>query len=174
MSAIIVETTRQKLTLGGLTYDCVIGKGGTSSAEAKREGDGCTPVGEWPIRAVLLRPGRVILPGGGIALPWRWTRAEDGWSDDPADPLYNRPARLPRTTSTETLQRADQAYDVIVVLGHNDDPPVSGAGSAIFFHIWVPGEDGCPKATEGCVAVAPEAMRAILPQLRAGMTMIIR
>src|SRR3546814_11481608 len=59
--------------------------------------------------------------------------------------------------SAESLQRDDEAYDIIIVLGHNDDPPVPGAGSAIFFHIWV---DGRP--TEGCVAIAPKEMRRIL------------
>jgi L,D-peptidoglycan transpeptidase YkuD (ErfK/YbiS/YcfS/YnhG family) len=103
-----------------------------------------------------------------LSLPWRWTRPEDGWSDDVRDPAYNRPVHLPRAFSAETLQRADQAYDVIVVLGHNDSPPVAGAGSAIFFHIWVD-----RRATEGCVAIDPLTMRALLPRLRAGMIMEI-
>ncbi len=59
------------------------------------------------------------------------------------------------------------------MLGHNDAPPASGMGSAIFFHQWVIGVDGAPKATEGCVAVDPESMRAILPLLAPGMVMRI-
>ena len=39
---------------------------------------------------------------------------------------------------------------MIVVLGHNDDPPVPGKGSAIFMHVARP--DYGP--TEGCVALA--------------------
>ncbi len=117
-------------------------------------------MGDWPVKGVLLRPGR-IAPDPLPALPWRWIRPDDGWSDDPADPAYNRPVQLPRATSHERLAREDQAYDAIVLLGHNDAPPVPGMGSAIFFHQWVIGADGKPKATEGCVAVAPESMRAI-------------
>src|SRR3546814_1160440 len=123
------------------------------------EGDGCTPLGRWPVRGALLRPGRVAL-NQPLAIPWRWTLTHDGWSDGVQDPAYNRPVRLPSRWSAESLQRDDEAYDIIIVLGHNDDPPVPGAGSAIFFHIWV---DGRP--TEGCVAIAPKEMRRILPLL---------
>ncbi len=170
-----VDTRHKLLALDGLFCPCVIGTGGALPAADKREGDGATPLGEWPVRGVLLRPGRVTLAelGGHLAVPWRWVRENDGWCDDPADPAYNRPVTLPRTMSHERLARADQAYDIIVVLGHNDAPPVPGMGSAIFFHLWVPGPDGTPKATEGCVAVAPESMRAILPILRPGMAMRI-
>ncbi len=35
------------------------------------------------------------------------------------------------------------------------------------------GANGAPKATEGCVAVAPESMRALLPMLRPGMVLRI-
>ena len=167
---IIVDGRAGTLTLGDWTCACVIGKGGLISAAEKREGDGATPIGSWPIRAALLRPGRIGAEHAP-ALPWRWIRQGDGWCDAPADPAYNRPVRLPRATSHEVLARADQAYDVIIVLGHNDAPPVPGLGSAIFFHQWVIGTDGAPKATEGCVAVAPESMRAVLAMLRPGMAM---
>lgn len=167
-----VDADRLTLTLDAFTTPCVIGKGGFCSAADKREGDGATPLGSWPLRGVLLRPDRpaaAATPG----LPWRWIRAQDGWSDDPADAAYNRPVRLPHGPSHERLWREDQAYDAIVVLAHNDAPPVPGAGSAIFFHQWVPGLDGAPKATEGCVAIAPDAMRALLPRLTPGMVMEI-
>ena len=167
-----VDTRHRVLAFDGLFCPCVIGKGGTIAAVDKREGDGATPLGEWPVRGVLLRPGRIDVPRG-LALPWRWIRDEDGWCDDGADPAYNRPVQLPRTTSHERLARDDQAYDAIVVLGHNDAPPAPGMGSAIFFHQWVIGREGAPKATEGCVAVDPESMRVILPLLAPGMVMRI-
>ena len=169
---ILVDGAAGRLTLGAFACPCVIGKGGLIAAADKREGDGATPIGEWPVRAALLRPGR-IAPPEGLALPWRWIRDGDGWSDDPADPAYNRPVMLPRTTSHERLARHDQAYDAIVVLGHNDAPPVAGMGSAIFLHQWVTGADGAPKPTEGCVAIAPESMRALLPMLAPGMVIRI-
>jgi L,D-peptidoglycan transpeptidase YkuD (ErfK/YbiS/YcfS/YnhG family) len=167
-----VDVRHQVLAFDGLFCPCTIGKSGAIPAADKREGDGATPLGDWPIRAVLLRAGRIDVPAG-LAIPWRWIRDDDGWCDDPADPAYNRPVHLPRATSHERLARADPAYDVIVILGHNDEPPRASMGSAIFFHQWVLGADGEPNATEGCVAVAPESMVAILPLLRPGMVMRI-
>ncbi|MET0238574.1 MAG: L,D-transpeptidase family protein [Sphingobium sp.] len=167
-----VDTTALTLTLGELEFPCVIGHGGALPAADKREGDGATPLGTWALRAVLLRPDR-IKPATVPALPWRWLRKGDGWSDDPTDPAYNRPVHLPHGPGHESLWREDQAYDVIVVLAHNDAPPQPGMGSAIFFHQWVPGIYGAPRATEGCVAVPAEAMRMLLPLLKPGMVMDI-
>lgn len=161
MSLIRVDTGAGRLTLGALTtMACTIGRSGACLAEAKREGDGCTPLGIWPIRGVLLRPGKVVVTG--LRLPWRWVRPGDGWSDDSADPAYNRPVRLPRAFSGENLIRADDAYDVIVILGHNDAPPVRGRGSAIFFHL------SEARPTAGCIAVDRADMLRLLPLLGPG------
>jgi L,D-peptidoglycan transpeptidase YkuD (ErfK/YbiS/YcfS/YnhG family) len=167
-----VDAAALTLAMGELSMPCVIGKGGTLPAADKREGDGATPLGTWALRAALLRPDRAGAAGRPM-LPWRWLRPVDGWSDDVADPNYNRPVQWPYRFGHERLWRDDAAYDVIVILAHNDAPPVPGMGSAIFFHQWVPDRDGRPRATEGCVAVAPESMRMILPHLRPGMKMTI-
>lgn len=165
MNVVRVACAAGRLTFGDLDMPCTVGRGGACAADAKREGDGCTPLGRWPVRAVLLRPGKVV--PRDIRLPWRWVRAGDGWSDDPADPAYNRPVRLPRGFSAESLIRADDAYDVILILGHNDAPPRPGMGSAIFFHL----SEGRPTA--GCVAVDRTDMLRLLPLLRPGDVMDI-
>lgn len=165
MNVVRVDSGAGRLTFGNMSMDCAIGRSGSCAAGDKREGDGCTPLGIWPIRGVLLRPGKVT--ASGITLPWRWVRAQDGWSDDPADPAYNRPVRLPRAFSAESLIRTDDAYDVIVVLGHNDAPPVPGQGSAIFFHL----SEGRPTA--GCVAVDRADMLRLIPRLTPGDAMEI-
>lgn len=170
--AIRVDTAALTVTLGDWQVPCTIGRSGACRADAKREGDGCTPMGRWPVRAVLFRPDRAS-PPTGFALPWRWTQPGDGWSDDAADPAYNRPVRLPHPFSAETLQRGDMLYDVIIVLGHNDAPPVAGAGSAIFFHLWNEAKPLPERSTEGCVAIARADMQALLPMLRAGMAVEI-
>ena len=84
--------------------------------------------------------------------------SDQGWCDAPDDPQYNRQVLLPYPNSAENLWRDDQLYDVIVVLGHNDDPVVPGAGSAIFFHIARPDYE----PTEGCVAISLDHMREVL------------
>ncbi|CAN5271209.1 L,D-transpeptidase family protein [soil metagenome] len=168
MSVIAVDTTARRLRFQDIDIACAIGRGGACTAIDKREGDGYTPLGNWPIRGILLRRDRLMLRSIP-AIPWRWTRPGDGWSDDNNDPAYNRPVTLPRPFSTETLQRDDAAYDVIVVLGHNDAPPVPGAGSAIFFHIWVEA-----RPTEGCVAIAKDGMLRIVPRITSSTMMQIR
>lgn len=162
-----VDTTHRLLEFGGRSMSCSIGRAGAVAGSEKREGDGATPLGEWPLRAILLRPDRVAaMPM--LRLPWRWLRRTDGWSDDPADPAYNRPVRHPHPRSAEHLWRDDGLYDIIVVLGHNDAPSIPGAGSAIFLHCW---RDSAP--TEGCVALPAADLRAVLPQLATGDVLAI-
>ena len=133
---------------GTRVWRCAVGKAGTRPEADKREGDGATPLGRYALRRLVYRPDRVSPPR--TRLPVAPLSPEDGWCDAPGDPAYNRPVRLPHPTSHERLWRADEIYDVIVILGHNDDPPVAGMGSAIFLH--VARADYGP--TEGCVALA--------------------
>lgn len=168
MSDLIVDTGQRILSHDGHEIRCLIGKNGAVSAETKREGDGASPLGRWPIRALLLRPDRAS-PLGGLHLPWRWLRPDDGWSDDIRDPAYNRPVRHPHLYSAERLWREDSAYDVILVLGHNDSPPVPDSGSAIFLHCI-----GAQDFTEGCVAVAKPDLLQLLPRLAPGDAVDIR
>jgi L,D-peptidoglycan transpeptidase YkuD (ErfK/YbiS/YcfS/YnhG family) len=55
------------------------------------------------------------------------------------------------------------------VIGHNDDPPVAGLGSAIFMHI--AREDYSP--TQGCVALARSDLEALLAMARPGDALAI-
>ncbi len=146
----------------GQSVAAAFGRSGAIAADAKREGDGATPLGVWPVRAALLRPDRMAPPG--TALPWRCLRTDDGWSDDSADPAYNYPVRHPHRFSAERLWRDDHAYDIVVILGHNHAPPVPGLGSAIFLHCSQP--DG--RATEGCVAVDRAVLADWLERLAPG------
>ena len=127
---------------------CALGRGGVKPAAEKREGDGASPAGVWPMRRVLWRADRLVRPA--TALPLTAIGEADGWCDAPGDPNYNRPVRLPYLASAERLWLDEGLYDVVVVLGYNDDPPVAGMGSAIFLHVARP--DYAPTA--GCVAVA--------------------
>jgi L,D-peptidoglycan transpeptidase YkuD (ErfK/YbiS/YcfS/YnhG family) len=68
------------------------------------------------------------------------------------------------------MWRDDGLYDLVLVLGHNDDPPVPGLGSAIFLHLAKPGYG----PTEGCVALAREDFEALLAAARPGDTVEIR
>lgn len=150
---------RGTLIWQGRSYPCTLGRGGVRAD--KREGDGTSPAGCFPLRAVFYRADRMDKPV--TCLPCSAIAPDDGWCDAPADPAYNRKVRLPYPASAETMWRDDALYDIVVVLGHNDNPVVPGAGSAIFLHLMR--EDGGP--TEGCVgverALALELVRSLGP-----------
>jgi L,D-peptidoglycan transpeptidase YkuD (ErfK/YbiS/YcfS/YnhG family) len=149
----------------GRSFACAVGRGGV--AVKRGEGDGITPVGAWPARRVLYRPDRLDRPA--TALPVAAIQETDGWCDDPADPAYNRPVTRPYPASHEALWRCDRLYDLLVVLGFNDDPPVAGAGSAIFLHVAAPDF----RVTEGCIAVTPEALHILVNSLGPGSRVIV-
>lgn len=142
----------------GREFGCAIGRGGIAARKA--EGDGATPSGRFPLRRVLYRADRVERPS--TALPSDAIAPGDGWCDAPGDPRYNRPVSHPYGASAERLWRADACYDLLAVIGFNDDPVVDGAGSAIFLHVARPGY----PPTEGCVALAVEDLRTVLAEWR--------
>src|SRR5947209_16644799 len=109
--------------LGG-NICAVCGRGGVRAN--KREGDGASPAGTFPLLYGYYRADRLAVPRSGLGMPP--LRPEDGWVDDPADPNYNRPVKLPYPARHEQLWRADGLYDLIVVIGYNTDPVMPGAG----------------------------------------------
>jgi L,D-peptidoglycan transpeptidase YkuD (ErfK/YbiS/YcfS/YnhG family) len=103
-------------------------------------------------------------------LPVTAIAADDGWCDDPADAAYNRPVKLPYNASAENMWRDDGLYDVVVIIGHNDDPVVARAGSAIFMHVKPP----AGTATAGCVALEKDDLLWLLAALKPNARIEIR
>ncbi len=149
------------LRMDALALPAVLGAGGVRID--KREGDGATPAGLLRLRRVLYRADRG--PAPVCAVPREALAPDDGWCDDPSHTDYNTQVRLPHPARHEQLWRDDRLYDLVGVLGWNDDPVVWNRGSAIFLHLAHP--DGRP--TEGCIALAPDALRLALAQ---GLTAI--
>lgn len=160
VSALSAASRQGRLRLGPLQVACALGRAGCSLR--KREGDGATPVGTWPVLSVLYRPDRLCRPC--TRLPVRPLRASDGWCDDPADRNYNRAVRHPYPASAETLWRDDHLYDVVVVLGHNQRPRLRAGGSAIFMHV---AQEGY-SPTAGCIALRRADLLRILERLAPG------
>ena len=133
-----------------------------------REGDHKTPIGNYHMRFGLYRADR--LPHPKTKLNFRPLRKDDGWCDATDDPAYNRFIRLPFSASHEKLWRKDGAYDVIIVMSHNDSPPISGLGSAVFIHVAQPDD----RQTLGCVALEPDVMIKLLPELYFDMPVQIK
>jgi L,D-peptidoglycan transpeptidase YkuD (ErfK/YbiS/YcfS/YnhG family) len=142
------------------------GRGGV--CRDKREGDGASPAGNFPLLSAFYRPDRIAPPQTGLMLaplqPAHW------WVDDPRDANYNRLVSSPYPAYGETMWREDDLYDIVVVIGYNTSPVVPCAGSAIFLHVARP--DFSP--TEGCIAVARDVLLRVLALLGPGSTITIR
>jgi L,D-peptidoglycan transpeptidase YkuD (ErfK/YbiS/YcfS/YnhG family) len=130
----------------------------------KKERDGRAPAGVFKIGEVFgYEPS---LPPGADYSYHQVTEA-DVWSDDPRSPNYNRhividPSNPPDNYSHEKMRSGDFAYRWLVEIRHNSDPPVPGAGSAIFFHI----RRGVNHPTTGCTTMAEQNLIRIITWLR--------
>ena len=103
----------------------------------KRERDGRAPAGIFRIGKIYTYDSS-LPPGADY--PFHQVSDADIWSDDPRSPNYNRHVIIdPR------------------------DPPVPGAGSAIFFHI----RRGVNRPTTGCTTMAEQDLIQMIKWLRA-------
>jgi len=143
--------------IGGRKFRCALGRGGIVAD--KREGDGGTPVGSFALRRLFVRADKGTTPKAPV--PISITTENDGWCDAPEHPDYNRHIALPFTASHEKMWLDSDVYDLVLVIGHNDDPVVPYAGSAVFVHLARP--DYSP--TEGCIAFARADLEAVLAAL---------
>ena len=158
--------TRGLARLSDRTFDCALGRAGPRAD--KREGDGGTPIGRFPFRRLLYRADRVARIE--TRLPARHIARDDGWCDDPASPDYNKPVRLPHPAHHEEMWLESPLYDLVVVIGHNDDPVVPGVGSAVFLH--VARDDWGPTA--GCIAFKREDLLTVLAHVTTANAIDIR
>jgi L,D-peptidoglycan transpeptidase YkuD (ErfK/YbiS/YcfS/YnhG family) len=153
------------LTVGDLRIPCALGPAGV--VRRKRESDGGTPAGRFPLLWGFYRQDRKRPPAG--ATPLRALRRDAGWCEDPRSPCYNRPVRLPFALACDSMWHDDDLYDLTFVLDYNFTRRRKGAGSAIFFHLARPGL----TPTAGCVAIRTADMRRLAPRLSAKATMWI-
>jgi L,D-peptidoglycan transpeptidase YkuD (ErfK/YbiS/YcfS/YnhG family) len=136
-------------------FNAVIGKNGFAPAGEKREGDGRTPSGVYPLKMTFGYDEIVK-----TKMLYRQTLADDLWIDDPNADDYNRWVKKQEThvASYEIMKRDDNLYKYGIIIEYNTDPVIKGNGSAIFLHIWK--GEGIPTA--GCVAVSEENILKIL------------
>ena len=136
-------------------FNAVIGKNGFAPAGEKREGDGRTPSGVYPLKMTFGYDEIVK-----TKMLYRQTLADDLWIDDPQADDYNRWVKKQEThaASYEIMKRDDNLYKYGIIIEYNTDPVIKGNGSAIFLHIW----KGENIPTAGCVAVSEENILKIL------------
>lgn len=128
----------------------------------KREGDGRAPAGVFRLSALF--GSRNPHPEAG-GLPFLETTPTLECVDDPSSRYYNRIVdrqQVPDVDwkSSERMQIAP--YRVGVVVDHNTDQPVPGAGSCIFLHLW----QGETVPTSGCTASSEVLMSSLAGWLR--------
>jgi L,D-peptidoglycan transpeptidase YkuD (ErfK/YbiS/YcfS/YnhG family) len=131
----------------------------------KKERDGRAPAGVFEIGKVF---GYDASLPPGADYPYHQVTEADVWSDDPQSPNYNRhividPRNPPDNYTHEKMRSGDFAYHWLVEIRHNSDPPIPGAGSAIFFHI----RRGVNRPTTGCTTMAKTDLVKLIVWLRA-------
>jgi L,D-peptidoglycan transpeptidase YkuD (ErfK/YbiS/YcfS/YnhG family) len=131
----------------------------------KKERDGRAPAGIFAIGQVFGYEAH-LPPGGDY--PYHQVTEADVWSDDPRSSNYNRhividPKNPLDNYTHEKMRSGDFAYHWLIEIRHNSDPPVPGAGSAIFFHI----RRGVNRPTTGCTTMAQDNIVKVITWLRA-------
>jgi L,D-peptidoglycan transpeptidase YkuD (ErfK/YbiS/YcfS/YnhG family) len=135
------------------TFAGSIGEKGFAGIDKKREGDGKSPSGIFPLGIAFGYDPLVV-----TKMPFRQATKDDFWVDDVNSKDYNKWVKgKPNAASWEKMKRDDDQYKYGVVIEYNMHPIVKGKGSAIFLHVWKSGEP-----TAGCVAMSEEMVLKIL------------
>ena len=114
----------------------------------KTERDKRAPAGVFKIGKIYTYDP--ALPGGA-KYPFHTITEADAWIDDPTLPHYNQhvvvdPRNPPPWFEKQKMRLNDPPHRWLIEIRHNADPPVPGAGSAIFFHI----QRGPNRSSAGC------------------------
>ncbi len=137
-----------------------LGRSGLS--DRKREGDGATPTGAYPLGPTVYG----IAPNPGVRTAYHRLVCGDWWDEDPYSSTYNTFRHLPCGAAppfgggTEALWQATVAYQQFAVVEYNTHPAVPGRGSAIFLH------DDLGGPTNGCISLPQEELLRLLRGLR--------
>jgi L,D-peptidoglycan transpeptidase YkuD (ErfK/YbiS/YcfS/YnhG family) len=127
-------------TPAGGPYTARVGRNGVR--RNKREGDGSTPAGTFPIGGRMYGNS----PSPGVAYPYVRLRCDDWWVED--------------SRSSPDLSTSPRAYAHLAVVEYNMHPVVRGRGSGIFLHVQI------GKATSGCISLRRPALIHVLRWLR--------
>ena len=137
--------------------------GVSSEGPHKREGDGKSPAGIFPLDTLFgFAPANST---SDLRLPYVQLLPTTDCVDDTASAHYNTVVDKASTTlvdwsSAEHMRQVGQ-YEVGVIVGYNAMPPVKGRGSCIFLHIWA----GPGSHTAGCTAFAEPKVREMMSWL---------
>src|SRR5690606_33575178 len=120
------------LTIDEWTVKCAVGRNGLVEPQLKREGDGKTPRGRYPLRYGFYDPAVFGDEPRGFDFPFLPKPENYRWVEDPDNPFYNQ--LVFETDETQASRRGERLFDLIIPVGWNDALPDARGGSAIFMH----------------------------------------
>jgi L,D-peptidoglycan transpeptidase YkuD (ErfK/YbiS/YcfS/YnhG family) len=136
-----------------------------SSREAfdpvKKEGDGKAPAGVFRLGKAF---GYAAEEQPGWKMPYVSLTPSIECVDEEKSKFYNTLVDTVAISAdwgsheNERMRRSDELYRWGIFVDHNANPPVAGAGSCIFMHIW----RGPGQPTVGCTAMAQPDLESVL------------
>jgi len=130
------------------------------SGPEKREGDGKSPAGIFPLGSAFGYETAEMTAWVGI--PYQQMTATHKCVDDVHSKYYNLIIDSSQVkqdwSSCEEMLRKDDLYRLGIVVNHNGAPVAAGKGSCIFLHVW----KGPSQGTAGCTAIAGEDLEMLL------------
>lgn len=129
----------------------------------KREGDGRSPAGAFPLGTSL---GYAAEPPSGATVPYVAMTPTLQCVEDVASTQYNRIVDRATTpvdwTGDDRLRRSDGLYEWLVFVEQNVEPaPVPGRGSCILLHVWT----DTRSPTAGCTSMDRDALAQLIVDL---------
>ena len=129
------------------------------ATDFKKEGDGRSPAGLFPLTFAFGRPNRP----GEVKLSYTKLENYSECVDDPASSHYNKLVDRLKVgnfdwKSSEQMLEVGPEYDLGIFVAHNSYPVRPGDGSCIFLHVWKDAITG----TAGCTAMERDNLKRIL------------
>lgn len=129
----------------------------------KREGDGRTPAGLFAVRQAFGAAKADTARKRGVKLPYKVASSGMVCVSDAASKRYNTlvmmtEEQFPDWSRHDRLARDDGANSWGLVLEHNTEQPVAGAGSCLYLSVW-PKE---PRPTSGSVGMSLQSVMEML------------
>lgn len=162
--------TGSKWKAVGKEFNVVVGRSGlgwskdlapAGFTEFKKEGDGKSPAGMFPLTFAFGKPDSV-----DSKLSYQKLTEFTECVDDVNSSFYNRIAHRLQVgnfdwKSSEKMASITPEYDLGVFVAYNSYPVIKGNGSCIFLHIW----KNADTPTSGCTAMARTDLERIVSWL---------
>ncbi len=163
------KDTKSKWKSVGKEFEIVAGKTGlawaqdsaSESATLKKEGDGKSPAGLFPLTFAFGKAESIT-----SMFAYRKLEAQTECVDDVESHHYNKVVGRLQVgifdwRSSEKMATITPEYDLGVFVAYNSHPVVKGNGSCIFLHLW----KDANTPTSGCTAMAREDLERLVAWL---------